>query len=99
MNKTVKQVHFPKAPLPQLKKVAAYARVSTGKDAMLHSLAAQVGHYAQLIQSHSGWQYVGVYADATDIIGLKQNPTYGRRFSPIFLFYRAFCGAKRKMLL
>ena len=63
MNKTVTQVRFPKAPLPQLKKVAAYARVSTGKDAMLHSLAAQVSHYAQLIQSHSGWQYVGVYAD------------------------------------
>lgn len=39
------------------------------------------------------------YNDATVIIGLKQNPTYGRRFSPIFLFIRAFCGAKRKMLL
>ena len=38
------------------------------------------------------------YIDATVIIGLKQNPTYGRRFSPIFLFIRAFCGAKRKML-
>jgi len=25
------------------------------------------------------------YVDATDIIGLKQNPTNGRRFSPIFL--------------
>ena len=39
------------------------------------------------------------FIDATVIIGLKQNPTYGRRFSPIFLLYRAFCGAKRKMLL
>ena len=26
-----------------------------------------------------------LYDDATDIIGLKQNPTNGRRFSPIFL--------------
>ncbi len=26
-------------------KVAAYARVSNGKDAMLHSLAAQVNYY------------------------------------------------------
>ena len=25
-----------------------------------------------------------IYVDATDIIGLKQNPTNGRRFSPIF---------------
>ena len=34
--------------LPQLdrkKRVAAYARVSTGKDAMLHSLSAQVSYY------------------------------------------------------
>lgn len=28
---------------------------------------------------------VDTYIDATDIIGLKQNPTNGRRFSPIFL--------------
>ena len=39
------------------------------------------------------------YIDATVIIGLKQNPTYGRRFSPIFLLYRAFCGAKHRMPL
>ena len=29
------------------------------------------------------------YVDASDIIGLKQNPTNGHRFSPIFLFYAA----------
>ena len=39
------------------------------------------------------------YIDATVIIGLKQNPTNGRRFSPIFLLYRAFCGAKHRMPL
>ena len=49
--------------------------------------------------AEQGWTVAGIYIDATDIIGLKQNPTYGRRFSPIFLIYRAFCGAKRKMLL
>lgn len=42
---------------------------------------------------------VGEFVDATVIIGLKQNPTNGRRFSPIFLLYRAFCGAKRRMPL
>jgi site-specific DNA recombinase len=45
------------------KKVAAYARVSNGKDAMLHSLASQVNYYANLIQNHKGWSYVGVYVD------------------------------------
>lgn len=32
-----------------------------------------------------GYRIYRVYTDATDIIGLKQNPTNGRRFSPIFL--------------
>lgn len=48
---------------PKLKRVAAYARVSSGKDAMLHSLAAQVEYYSSFIRRHPGWEYVGVYAD------------------------------------
>ena len=50
-------------PLPKLKRVAAYARVSSGKDAMLHSLSAQVSYYSQMIQQHPGWQYIGVFTD------------------------------------
>ena len=62
MPKTVKRMAFaPK--LPTLLKVAAYARVSSGKDAMHHSLSAQVSRYSEYIQTHPGWQYVGVYAD------------------------------------
>ena len=49
--------------LPRLLRVAAYARVSSGKDAMLHSLSAQVSYYSKLIQNTPGWQYAGVYAD------------------------------------
>ncbi len=49
--------------LDQKKRVAAYARVSSGKDAMLHSLSAQVSYYSDLIQNHDDWLYVGVYAD------------------------------------
>lgn len=49
--------------LEQKKRVAAYARVSSGKDAMLHSLSAQVSHYSEWIQSQGDWLYVGVYAD------------------------------------
>ena len=44
-------------------KVAAYARVSNGKDAMLHSLAAQVNYYKNLIKENNEWDFVGVYAD------------------------------------
>lgn len=49
--------------LEQKKRVAAYARVSSGKDAMLHSLSAQVSYYSNMIQNHEDWLYVGVYAD------------------------------------
>jgi len=48
---------------PKAKRVAAYARVSSGKDAMLHSLSAQVSYYSGLIQKTPGWEYAGVYAD------------------------------------
>jgi site-specific DNA recombinase len=44
-------------------RVAAYARVSSGKDAMLHSLAAQIDYYRNYIQGHSGWAIAGVYSD------------------------------------
>ena len=44
-------------------RVAAYARVSSGKDAMLHSLAAQIDYYRNLINSNVQWQFAGVYAD------------------------------------
>ncbi|NLD97329.1 MAG: recombinase family protein, partial [Synergistaceae bacterium] len=44
-------------------RTAAYARVSCDKDAMLHSLAAQVSFYSDLIQSRPDWDYIGVYAD------------------------------------
>ena len=68
----VTKTRFPKMNIPKLKRVAAYARVSSGKDAMLHSLSAQVSYYSELIQNHSGWQYVGVYADEA-LTGTKEN--------------------------
>ena len=62
MAKTITRTVFaPK--LPKAQRVAAYARVSSAKDAMHHSLSAQVSYYSELIQNHPGWVYVGVYAD------------------------------------
>lgn len=63
MTRTIKQVPFAVQQAPKLTKVAAYARVSSGKDAMLHSLSAQVSYYNDLIQHHPGWVFCGVYAD------------------------------------
>ena len=59
-------------PLPKRKRVAAYARVSVEKDAMLHSLAAQVSYYKSLIQRKPEWEYAGVYADE-GLTGTKEN--------------------------
>ena len=54
------------------KRVAAYTRVSTAKDAMLHSLSAQVSYFSDLIQRNPEWEYVGVYSDE-GISGTKEN--------------------------
>ena len=59
----VETVNFQTLEMPKKINVAAYARVSSGKDAMLHSLSAQVSYYSNLIQNNSGWTYCGVYAD------------------------------------
>lgn len=62
MPKTVTRVAYPPR-LQSKKKVAAYCRVSSGKDAMLHSLSAQISYYNELIQKESDWEFAGVYAD------------------------------------
>ncbi len=62
MSRIIKEIkHLPQ--LPHRKRVAAYTRVSSGKDAMRHSLSAQVSYYSNLIQQNPGWDYVGVYVD------------------------------------
>ena len=61
--------------LPKLKRkmrVAAYTRVSTDKNSMLHSLSNQVSYYSSMIQSHAGWAFAGVYADQ-GLTGTKDN--------------------------
>ena len=70
--KVVTKLDMP-APAPQkLLRVCAYARVSSPKETMLHSLSAQVSYYNSYIQKHSGWLFCGVYADE-GISGTKEN--------------------------
>jgi len=85
VNRTITKTKFPLAPLPSLTRVAAYARVSSGKDEMLHSLAAQVSYYSEYIQKQPGWIYSGVYADEA-ITGTKDNrPEFQRMISDCML--------------
>ena len=64
--------------LPKKKKVAGYARVSSGKDAMLNSLSQQVSYYSSLIQSNNEWIFAGVYVDEA-ISGTKDNRSQFQR--------------------
>ena len=70
MGKQVEKLTVPGMNMPRKKRVAAYARVSSGKDAMLHSLSAQVSAYSSLIQKTPAWQFVKVYADES-VTGTK----------------------------
>ena len=63
MKRIITKVTRPAVPLLVKSRVAAYARVSSGKDAMLQSLAAQISYYSNLIQQRPDWEYAGVYAD------------------------------------
>ena len=51
MEKLIRKMEAGIPSLPRRRRVAAYARVSSGKDAMLHSLSAQVSYYSEHIQS------------------------------------------------
>ena len=49
--------------LPERKKVAAYARVSTETEEQANSYQAQVDYYTKLIQNNEAWDFVEVYTD------------------------------------
>ena len=56
---------------PKFERVAAYTRVSSGKDAMLHSLSAQVSYYSEKTQNHPGGRFAGVYSEEA-VTGTKE---------------------------
>lgn len=48
---------------PKITRVAAYARVSSDKDAAFHSLEAQTEYYRDYVAAHPGWELVSIYSD------------------------------------
>jgi DNA invertase Pin-like site-specific DNA recombinase len=54
------------------RRVAAYVRVSSGKDAMLGSLSSQISYYSGYIQRRIEWEFAGIYADEA-VTGTKEN--------------------------
>ena len=72
--------------------IAIYSRKSkfTGKGESIGNQVELCKEYIRVHYGDAAVDKVVVYEDATDIIGLKQNPTNGRRFSPIFSFIGHF---------
>ena len=86
--------------MKQPNNTALYMRLSRDDERFGDSVSIETQRtilrkFAQEQQLH----VVDEYVDATDIIGLKQNPTNGRRFSPIFSFIGRFSIQFDKMLL
>jgi hypothetical protein len=77
MQRTIRKLPPRQMPVARKKRVAAYARVSTGKMAALESLATQTGHYSSLIQQHRDWEYAGVFYDADTPYGHNPNSHKG----------------------
>ena len=57
-------------PKPALRRVAAYARVSTDSDEQFTSFEAQVDYYTRQIAANPDWMMVEVYTDVDTSYGL-----------------------------
>ena len=75
---------------------ALYERLSRddfGKDDDQQRESNSISNQKAMLEefaARQGFTNIVHFTDATVIIGLKQNPTYGRRFSPIFCFIEHF---------
>ena len=49
--------------VPEVVRVAAYARVSADKDAAFHSLEAQTDYYQNYVETRPDWELVEIYSD------------------------------------
>ena len=69
----------------ELGTAALYCRLS--RDDNMDSESNSIQNQRKILQKAAkdkGYTDTVFFVDATVIIGLKQNPTHGRRFSPVF---------------
>ena len=57
------RIVFPKSEKPEKKRTGAYCRVSSSSEEQLHSYAAQVKFYTEMLSADKSCEFVGVYAD------------------------------------
>ncbi len=79
--------------MKQLYNTALYMRLSRDDDNYGDSTSIETQRtILRKFAEDNGLHMVSEFVDATVIIGLKQNPTIGRRFSPIFSFFEHLSG-------
>ena len=71
----IKEISATKLPDIGIKRVAAYARVSSDKEAAIHSLSSQISYYNEYISNHVGWEFAGVYAEMLTLTLIQMHPT------------------------
>lgn len=72
-------------------RVCAYCRVSTEEDNQASSYELQVQNYTKMIQENPDWEFAGIFADDTVIMGLNQNPVQtGVDLVPFFFLSALF---------
>lgn len=74
----IKELSPTKVPKLSIKRVAAYARVSTEKELQMQFLSIQVDHYRESINKHPGWKLVDIYSDAGISGTLAKRPEFQR---------------------
>ena len=57
------RIILPQSEKPEKKRTAAYCRVSSSSEEQLHSYAAQVKFYIEMLSADKSCEFVGVYAD------------------------------------
>ncbi|MBQ6130358.1 recombinase family protein [Candidatus Saccharibacteria bacterium] len=68
-----------------LRRVAAYARVSTELDAQANSYAAQILYYKTYIKSRPNWRFVGLFADkGVSGTSYKRRPGFNQMLEAAF---------------
>lgn len=83
-SKRITRIEFPvKLPAPAQpqprKRVAAYARVSTMKDAQENSLQSQQDYFAEYIRHHPDWVFVGIYTgDGISGLSIRRRDGFNR---------------------
>lgn len=72
------------------RRVAAYCRVSTDSEEQLTSYTNQKKVYTEMIAAKSEWEFAGLYADGSSIVGLSQKELAKQVFSDLVQLFSHF---------